>query len=192
VKIINKITMFLAKKRLLITRVLCIAVILEFILNFHYRIEHIITNPTAIIISIILIVLGAFIRSWSAGIIEKRNRLVMEGPYALCRNPLYAGSSLILLGAVLFVNDIWAWLLAGLLILVIFPFTIKKEELTLSTNFPEDWKNYTATTGRYFPKKLDWQRLKQKWSFQLWLKNREYNMFLFSLLLIIIICVLGF
>ncbi|MEN6444455.1 MAG: methyltransferase [Candidatus Cloacimonas sp.] len=191
-KIINKITMFLAKKRLLITRVLCTVVILEFILNFHYRIAHTLKNPTAVIISIILIALGAFIRSWSAGIIEKRNRLVMEGPYTLCRNPLYAGSSFMLLGAVLYVNDIWAWLLAGLLILVIFPFTIIKEEKTLSNNFPEDWQSYILTTGRYFPKKIDWKRLKQKWSFQLWLKNREYNMFLLSLLLMGIIIVISF
>ncbi|MGB4260778.1 MAG: methyltransferase, partial [Candidatus Cloacimonas acidaminovorans] len=107
---------------------MCIAVALEFIINYKDRIQHLLTNPSGIIISIILIALGAFIRSWSAGIIQKGNRLVQEGPYCLNRNPLYTGSALILIGFVLFLNDIWAWIVAILLILVIFPFTISREE----------------------------------------------------------------
>jgi len=77
----HKLTEFLAKKRLLITRILCLAVALEFIINYQERIQHLLTNPAGIIISIILIALGSFIRSWSAGIIQKGNRLVQEGPY---------------------------------------------------------------------------------------------------------------
>ncbi len=187
----DKIAEFLAKKRLLITRILCIAVALEFIINYKDRIQHLLTNPSGIIISIILIALGAFIRSWSAGIIQKGNRLVQEGPYCLNRNPLYTGSALILIVFVLFLNDIWAWIVAILLILVIFPFTISREEKGLRNKFPEEWINYSKTTGRYFPRKISWKKMKYPWSFQLWLKNREYQTFFLSLLLLIIIIIVG-
>ena len=94
----HKLTEFLAKKRLLITRILCLAVAVEFIINYQERIQHLLTHPAGITISIILIALGSFIRSWSAGIISKGNRLVQEGPYSINRNPLHTGSTLILMG----------------------------------------------------------------------------------------------
>jgi len=185
----DKLTEFLAKKRLLITRILCLAVAVEFIINYQERIQHLLSNPAGIIISIILIALGSFIRSWSAGIIQKSNRLVQEGPYSINCNPLYTGSSLMLIGAVLYLNDIWAWIIAVLLILVIFPFTISREKNSLRNKFPEQWLDYAKTTGRYFPKKISWQKLKYKWSFQLWIKNREYQTFSLSVLLIVIIII---
>jgi hypothetical protein len=93
------------------------------------------------------------------------------------------------MGAVLYLNDIWAWIAAVLLILVIFPFTISREENSLRNKFPEQWMDYAKTTGRYFPKKISWKKLKYKWSFPLWIKNREYQTFSLSVLLLLIIII---
>src|SRR5688500_5819202 len=44
------------------------------------------------------VAVGAWRRSWSAGILRKGCDLTMSGPYSVCRHPLYLGSFLMLVG----------------------------------------------------------------------------------------------
>jgi len=46
----------------------------------------------------IAVALGAGLRAWGAGHLVKTERLVVSGPYAHLRHPLYAGSLLVALG----------------------------------------------------------------------------------------------
>ena len=46
--------------------------------------------------------LGEALRTWSSGTLVKNEVLTTEGPYALCRNPLYVGNFLIGFGGALF------------------------------------------------------------------------------------------
>src|SRR5262245_52859196 len=45
-----------------------------------------------------LATLGLVVRAWASGVLRKNQELTTSGPYAYTRNPLYAGSFLMLIG----------------------------------------------------------------------------------------------
>ncbi len=167
-------TDIIAKNRIRICQCLLLLVSFDFIINLDNRITKVLINLDNLLYCIILISLGVVIRSWAAGILIKRNRLTIEGPFNLNRNPLYSGSLLILLGLGVFFNSILCWLVILFLIIIVFPLTIRREEQLLSQKFPEEWECYKASVGRFIPKKPEWSKVKGSWSLNLWLKNKEY------------------
>ncbi len=127
-----------------------------------------------------LVLLGLFIRSWSAGMLYKTHVLVTSGPYSLVRNPLYVGSFLMMLGFCFLMRD---WLAAGFIvgpIGLIYWFQVKLEEERLAKKFPEMWPAYAAKTARFFPCSFD-RSVFSSWSLKQWIKNREYQALLASL-----------
>ena len=82
----------------------------------------------------------------------KTNRLVTEGPYSMCRNPLYFFSLLGALGLGLATET----LLIPLLVLIAFagyyPFVIKSEEAELARLHKSGFEAYLKTVPRFFPK----------------------------------------
>ena len=56
-------------------------------------------------VSELLILVGLLIRSWAAGTLRKKKHLATTGPYAWIRNPLYAGSFLMMAGFAALVQD---------------------------------------------------------------------------------------
>lgn len=106
---------------------------------------------------------GQGLRFWAAGSITlyrgekvKAAKLVTSGPYALCRNPLYAANGLIGLGWCFLSGNLatlWVFGLffAGLYGLLVIP----HEEKFLSASFPADFHEYSRHVGRFFPKTLD-------------------------------------
>jgi len=61
----------------------------------------------------ILAALGALLRLWASGHIDKGRALATEGPYAFTRNPLYLGSFLMALGVLLAGQGYWLLLAYG-------------------------------------------------------------------------------
>ena len=101
-----------------------------------------------------LIVLGGFGRVWSSLYIEgyKTKRLIVDGPYALMRNPLYFFSLFMLIGYCCAIKSI-------IIFAVIFPFylllyipTILNEEKVLLNKHDDNYLNYYNKTPRFFPK----------------------------------------
>jgi protein-S-isoprenylcysteine O-methyltransferase Ste14 len=95
-----------------------------------------------------LAVLAALGRSFS--IVPEARRLVVGGPYALCRHPLYLVEQTALLGVALQHTQPWG----GLLLAVQFAVQlvrIRYEERVLSDAFPEDYAAYAARTARLVP-----------------------------------------
>ncbi|MEU4606641.1 isoprenylcysteine carboxylmethyltransferase family protein [Kribbella sp. NPDC023972] len=99
---------------------------------------------------------GALIASslTAAGITElaEPERLVTSGPYAVSRNPMYVGWSLLHLGIGMIAGS--GWIIATL------PFVgaaihrdVVGEERRLTTRFGDEYKHYAARVGRYFPKR---------------------------------------
>ncbi|MBC2601537.1 methyltransferase family protein [Puniceicoccus vermicola] len=100
-----------------------------------------------------LLVLAAVGRIWcSIYISGRKNReLCVEGPYSLCRNPLYFFS---FLGVAGFGFALQSGLLAlgcSSLFLAFYAFVIRKEEVRLSQIFGADFEKYVANTPRFFP-----------------------------------------
>lgn len=80
-------------------------------------------------------------------------RLVVRGPYALIRNPMYLGAALAMSGAAVFYQSapLAAYVIAFLVVTHVF--VIAYEEPTLRATFGADYDAYCATAGRWYPRR---------------------------------------
>jgi protein-S-isoprenylcysteine O-methyltransferase Ste14 len=79
-------------------------------------------------------------------------RLVIQGPYCFVRNPMYFGAGLALAGAALFYES-WPLLgYAGFFYLVTHLFVVAYEEPVLRRTFGQEYKEYCARIGRWWPR----------------------------------------
>lgn len=122
----------------------------------------------------LLVVAGALLRSWAAGVIQKRSVLATQGPYALTRHPLYLGSFMTMMGFALALEDTIAVLGTAAVILFIYLPTIRNEERMLAERFGDAWLGYTAVTGLFSPKRMPTQ-ITAPWQFTRWRQHREYR-----------------
>ena len=127
----------------------------------------------SILVGVPVALIGALFRALAAGVIKKDSSLATAGVYALTRNPLYFGSSLLATGfAIMSANEIAAALLIvpfGL----IYPTVMLREEAHLSRLFPDEFRSYKAKVPRFFPHLT--LRFPRSFSFNQYLANREYN-----------------
>jgi len=142
-------------------------------------------------IGLFVVLLGEVIRTWAAGYLVKDELLVKDGPYRLVRNPLYLGSFLIGLGAVIIGHSLLLLFAFILLFLGAYLPTIFREEKFLAQKFTADYSDYQKTVPSFFPFKLyphllsfpselkfSWQRVK---------KNREFYTWIVLFLILIIL-----
>ena len=114
-----------------------------------------------LVLGVVVILLGAFI--WGYAFFRSRidegiknNRLVTDGIYAWCRNPLYTGWMLICIGVSLFAGNLWLLILPvifSLLMAVTMKFT---EEKWLRELYGAEYEAYCRRVNRvwpWFPKK---------------------------------------
>jgi len=130
-------------------------------------------HPT-VAAALLLLILGMFLRSWSAGTLNKSRVLTTVGPYSLIRNPLYVGSFMMMLGFCLLCRD-WLTLafVCGPLVLVYWSQVLLEEE-RLARLFASQWPAYAQTTPRFVPRRLH-RQMWVGWSPAEWLRNREYK-----------------
>ncbi len=151
------------------------------------------------IVGIGVALVGLFLRGWAAGYLEKGKRLAQDGPYAIWRHPLYAGSFFLALGfcvagtgsAHLF-PDAVLWVVFLLLFVWIYPLRIKDEEQTLETHFGDAWREFTSKNHRFFPR-IPQKRREDADGF-VWARytgNKEYNAMLGFLLGVAVLVVKG-
>jgi len=132
-------------------------------------------QPTtvSILVGLPIAIAGAVFRALAAGVIKKDSTLATSGVYALTRNPLYFGSTLLAVGfAIMSANEI----AAALLILpfgLIYPTVMLREEEHLSRLFPDEFRAYKAKVPRFLPRPTF--RFPRSFSFSQYLSNREYN-----------------
>jgi protein-S-isoprenylcysteine O-methyltransferase Ste14 len=132
-------------------------------------------EPTtvSILVGLPIAVVGGVFRALAAGVIRKDAVLATDGVYALTRNPLYFGSSLLAAGfAVMSANEIAAAVLIvpfGL----IYPTVMLREEAHLAKLFPDEFRLYRSKVPRFFPRVT--LRFGRSFSFSQYLSNREYN-----------------
>jgi protein-S-isoprenylcysteine O-methyltransferase Ste14 len=78
-------------------------------------------------------------------------RLVVQGPYRLCRNPMYLGAGLALVGASLFYRSAPLLGYAGLFFLLTHLFVVSYEEPTLRRTFGTEYEAYCRRIKRWLP-----------------------------------------
>ena len=137
----------------------------------------------------ILIVPGLLIRALASGHVRKNEALATSGPYAYTRNPLYLGSLLIGIGFAVAARSWWVGLALFVMFFAIYLPVIRDEEAFLRQKFPE-FAEYAQRVPRMFPRMFP--RIAPPsvppdttagFSFDLYLKHREYNALIGSVLL---------
>lgn len=114
-----------------------------------------------------LVALGAAVRIWTFGHLEKNEHMVTTGPYAHSRNPAYLGSFFIVCGFVLAAGNPYS--VAGLIIwglglatLAVFfqrylPRKYAREYPRLEKAFPNDFKAHAANVPDFMPRLTPWR-----------------------------------
>jgi len=106
------------------------------------------------LVSLFLVVIGASGRVWASLYLGARKNatLVQDGPYSLCRNPLYFFSAVGALGIAIQSHRLLVVLALLLFLLVVYTRTIRAEERRLAAAFGDAFERYRAATPRFFPR----------------------------------------
>ncbi len=178
----NKFFDFVIYWRLKIAMLVVLAILVVYYLQGNIPLDIVdFSNPLGPI-GAWVVLLGAFLRSWAAGIIKKKARLTVEGPYSLFRHPLYIGSLLLAVGYALILNYLWLWIVIAAFVLFIYVPKIFREEKDLAKAFPKEWNDFTRNTAILFPKRPSMKKILYPWSLTQWFRNKEYNGLLTSVL----------
>ncbi len=101
-----------------------------------------------------LFVAGAAFRFWSTLYIGGRKavEVVSDGPYSVCRNPLYVGTLLVALSFGVMAQSLT--ILAGVLLATVFYrwIAIPAEEAALAARLGEPFREYCRRTPRFWPR----------------------------------------
>jgi hypothetical protein len=118
--------------------------------------------------------------------VRKNEALATSGPYAYTRNPLYLGSLLMGVGFAVAARSWWVGVVLVVMFFAIYLPVIRGEEVFLREKFPE-FDEYTRRVPRMFPRLMPQSKAEQAaggFSFDLYLKHREYDALLGALAMI--------
>lgn len=116
-----------------------------------------------------LIILGEALRVWSVGIVgaatrsasTNARRLVQEGPYAIIRNPIYAGNLLLCLGIACFTDSGAVVLACAAYFLILYRRIIRAEERFLRATFGASYDAFCRRIPRLLPwRGIAWSSLR--------------------------------
>ena len=110
---------------------------------------------------------GESIRFWGVSIAgsETRttgqvggSRLIVCGPYAFVRNPLYIGNIILYTGLGIMANALAPWLVIVAVFFFIFQYymIVRGEEEFLANKFGEEFRVYCKNVPRFFPRIKPW------------------------------------
>ena len=141
-------------------------------------------HPTwrSLALGMIGVVPGLLTRALASGHVRKNEALATSGPYAYTRNPLYLGSLLIGVGFAVASCSWWIGLALVVMFFAIYIPVIRGEEEFLRGKFQE-FDEYARRVPRMFPRlfaRSD-ENTPAGFSFDLYLKHREYNALLGAL-----------
>jgi protein-S-isoprenylcysteine O-methyltransferase Ste14 len=130
---------------------------------------------------------GLGVRAAASGHIRKNRELTTSGPYAYTRNPLYLGSVLIAIGFAVAARNLWIALGAIAMFITIYLPVVRAEEQYLRSAFA-GYDQYARQVPRFFPRLTpyggDSTDAGGRYSSELYLKHREYNAALGSVLML--------
>ncbi len=97
-------------------------------------------------LGILLVLTGVIGRFWCISYIggRKSELVFQDGPYSICRHPLYLFSTVASLGLGLMLGSLVMSLVVGMVVFVILSRTAAHEELFLRAKFGPDYDEYSA------------------------------------------------
>ena len=109
-------------------------------------------------VALVLVGLGIALRTWAQQHLHHRLRLPLQltrtGPYALIRNPLYVGNTLICVGATFTSELLWMVPLMLAWCVTLYTLVVRYEESVLWARYGEEYRSYAASVSRWIPRKL--------------------------------------
>jgi protein-S-isoprenylcysteine O-methyltransferase Ste14 len=139
-------------------------------------------SPRSVFIGFFFIIAGMFFRGWSSGYINKDDELATQGPFSLTRNPLYFGNFILGAGIAIAGNNVCCYTIFLVYYLLFFPFLMVIEHKRLKKKFGKQYEEWAERSNSFFPKikRLD----KRGFNISFYMKNREYKVLYFSLLVV--------
>jgi protein-S-isoprenylcysteine O-methyltransferase Ste14 len=97
---------------------------------------------------------GLAIRIWCICFIggRKSKQLINQGPYSLCRNPLYVGTFLLVIGAGLCFENLFMLAFCLAVMAPVHVAVVIMEENHLSKLFGEEYQQYKQSVPRFWPR----------------------------------------
>lgn len=114
-------------------------------------------KPELIAVAILVTLLGEALQVWCFACIEKETVLTIRGPYQLCRNPMYLGRYLLILGFIIATGSWIACVLYTIAYWFYMVNRVKREEPVLENIFGDPYREYCRDVNRFMPgtKRLD-------------------------------------
>lgn len=132
-----------------------------------------------------LALLGEALRIWGCGHLRKNQDVIMSGPFAYVKNPLYVGTFLIVAGFCLMASNTGEpsryILFVALPIFVIafffyyFPYKVQVEGDRLRRRFGRKFDEYDKNVPNFFPRLTPYGGSKLRWDPSLLTENSEYG-----------------
>lgn len=145
-------------------------------------------TPLSIAVGGLVGLVGLAIRAYAAGYLHKQAVLTTTGPYARTRNPLYFGSSILALGAVLAMHSWWAAALLSIYFALVYSLVMRREEMELRQQHGAAFDAYANSVPLFFPRLTAGpapQGSSAGFSWQQYKKNHEYQAAVGFLLLLV-------
>jgi protein-S-isoprenylcysteine O-methyltransferase Ste14 len=119
--------------------------------------------------------IGALLRLWAAGHIEKGKVLAQGGPYSFTRNPLYLGSFIMALGIILAGQGYWLLPAFGVFFTAFYLPVMKAEEQELLNSHGEKFVEYSERVPRFFPRFRRTDCVSSDFLWSRVIRNREHR-----------------
>jgi protein-S-isoprenylcysteine O-methyltransferase Ste14 len=105
------------------------------------------------LLGLLMVLLGLVIRVVSRDwkVAHGKDQLVITGPYAIVRNPMYVGSYFIGLGICMVIGELWFVALFTVAYFAVHGIVVKSEESYLSGFWQDEYRNYMATVPAWIP-----------------------------------------
>lgn len=102
---------------------------------------------------------GLAVRIWCIFYIggRKSKELITQGPYSICRNPLYVGTFLLAVGAGLCFENLLFLALCVIMIIPAHLLVVRMEEDHLDKIFGNEYRTYKQRVPRYWPRFSSYQ-----------------------------------
>lgn len=114
---------------------------------------HVALSVSLEVLGYLLLVAGVGLRLWSTLYIgsRKSRELIQQGPYSMCRNPLYLGTFAIIMGVALLFDNLVMLAAIVLLFVPIMLLVIRLEERHLEEIFGQEYCNYRLRVPALWP-----------------------------------------
>lgn len=102
----------------------------------------------------VFLLAGLGVRIWAILYIggRKSREVISDGPYSVCRNPLYVGTTLVAIGVGLCFENLIVLIAAPAILLPVHYLTARLEEAHLCAKFPGTYAAYMERTPRFLPR----------------------------------------